>query len=324
VCDTSSGACIDASQIVFVNAATGSGSSCTQAKPCKTISDGITAVTAGRTYVVVAAGSYSETVTIDGKTATILGDGADLQPAGLGQAGIVVLNASTVVIEGLHVHDAGGGANGDGIRCAVTTSGTPSLTVRQLAIDGCTGQGIDAASCTVTIDRSNISANTGGGVSISGGAATLTNNMIDRNGGLSSTIGNVKIDSVTALSFDFNTVADGATSNAAFATGVQCTAVTPVTLSDSFIFGSAAVQVSATNCSFAYTLSNQTISGSGNATTSAPGFINPTQNNYHIATTSPAVAAANPAATIDVDFDGDARPMPAGTHDDIGADEVNQ
>lgn len=323
VCDTSSGECIDSSKVVYVNQATGSGSSCTQAQPCKRISDGVTAVTAGRSYILVAAGSYSETVTIDGKTLTLLGAGADLQPGGLGQAGIVVLNSSTAVLEGLHVHDAGGGANGDGVRCAVTSTGTPSVTVREMTINGCSGQGVDAASCTVAIDRSTLSGNTGGGVSISGGSATLTNNMIDLNGGLTSTIGNVKLDSLTALSFDFNTVADGAVSTG-FAAGVQCTAATPLTLSDSIVFGSAATQVNVTNCSFAYSLSNQSLPGSNNLTTTDPKFVNPSQSDYHIQTNSPAVAAANPAATVAVDIDGDARPLPAGTRRDVGADEVQQ
>ncbi len=346
-CDTTSGRCIAETEIAYVNGATGSGSACTSAAPCKTIALGVAAIAGARKYVVVAAGAYTESVSIDGKVLTLLGAGASLQPGALGEAGVVVLNGSTVVIEGLHVHDAGGGANGDGIRCAVVTTGSPSLTVQDATIDGCSGSGIDAASCAVTVDhssiagntaggvvvssgsstsvrRSTISGNPGGGVSVSGGQATLTNNMIDRNGGLSSTVGNVKVDSVTALSFSFNTVGDGAVSSAAFAAGVQCSAVNPVTLSSSIVFGGAANQVSATNCSFAYSVSNQALTGSNNLTTTDPKFVNPTQNDYHIQTSSPAVAAADPAAAVTSDIDGDTRPAPAGTRADCGADEVSQ
>jgi hypothetical protein len=51
-----------------------------------------------------------------------------------------------------------------------------------------------------------------------------------------------------------------------------------------------------------------------------PKFVNVGQSDYHIMATSPAKDAADPAATVKVDYDGD--PRPANGRSDIGADEV--
>jgi uncharacterized repeat protein (TIGR01451 family) len=50
-----------------------------------------------------------------------------------------------------------------------------------------------------------------------------------------------------------------------------------------------------------------------------PGLVNPAGGNFHLMPSSPLVNAADPAATLDHDFDGDIRPQ--GTRRDIGADE---
>jgi uncharacterized membrane protein len=53
-----------------------------------------------------------------------------------------------------------------------------------------------------------------------------------------------------------------------------------------------------------------------------PLFVNAGAGNFHIGAASPALDAANPAATLDHDFDGAARP--AGNGFDAGADEANE
>jgi hypothetical protein len=51
----------------------------------------------------------------------------------------------------------------------------------------------------------------------------------------------------------------------------------------------------------------------------APGFVNPSAGDFHLMSTSPAIDAADPAATISADYDG--TPRPQGARRDIGAFE---
>jgi hypothetical protein len=51
-----------------------------------------------------------------------------------------------------------------------------------------------------------------------------------------------------------------------------------------------------------------------------PSFRDPAAGDYHLAVGSPAIDAADPAATVTVDHDGE--PRPAGAGRDIGADEA--
>lgn len=54
-----------------------------------------------------------------------------------------------------------------------------------------------------------------------------------------------------------------------------------------------------------------------------PFFVDRSTGDYHIGTCSP-VSNVGVDAGIDVDIDGDPRPLPAGTRPDLGADEVEQ
>jgi len=317
ICDEPSGSCVSEVDIVYVDS-TGSGSECTRAMPCPTITAGVAAVADSRTYVLVAAGSYSEFVTIEDKSLTLVGLGADLSATTAG-ALFTVRGAANVIIEGLRLHDALGAASGDGIRCALDGADAPTLALTGVTIDTNARRGVESSDCTLAIERSTISGNQGGGVSVTGGRAAMVNNMIIRNGGLSSTIGGVMLESITALSFEFNTVADNATLGTDFAPGIQCRATTPVLLANSIVHGSAADQIgSPIQCAFSYSFSNQELPGSNNRT-GDPGFVDPTKRDYHLQAPSPCVDAADPAATLAIDVDGDPRPQSAGR--DIGADE---
>jgi len=332
--------------IIFVAVNGSDAGTCTRTAPCRSIQRGIN-VAGARRWMTVGAGDY-DTFTISNATLTILAaQGANVTRSTVGPV-VDISGAANVTIERLRIHD-GLGAAGDGIRCSESGADGPVLTLREVTIDRNTGVGVKATGCTLsvdrstiatntaggitatngalTVDRSTIATNTAGGITVDSGTASITNNMITVNGGLSPTVGGVKLDSVSALTFQFNTVAGNGT-QAGFAAGVQCSATNPVTLSNNIIHGDQATQVTtpAPNCAFAYNLSNQVLGGSNVSTTATAAalFVDPLPGNYHSKPTSPAVGAADPAATMAVDFDGDARPAPAGSQRDIGADEVSQ
>lgn len=317
ICDEGSGACALETDIIYVDAATGAGTACTRTAPCLRVTEGVAAITATRRYMLVAAGNYQESVVIDGKTVTILGAGASLQAAGLNQAALVVLNASTVRLEGLRLHDNGGGTSADGVRCAAPTAGTPSLTMVDVRIEGNVGYGVDANGCGVTIDDSTIANNPGGGVSIVGGTFTITNTYITENGGAATSVGGVKLDNNDAASvFEFNTVARNIAAGG-LSPALICSSVQPQRIANNILWGAGAEQVTVMNCDLEFNLSNEGLSGSGNVNGN-PTFVSGTD--YHLMATSDGVDDADPDATLGVDADGDLRPQ--GGRRDIGADEV--
>jgi hypothetical protein len=112
---------------------------------------------------------------------------------------------------------------------------------------------------------------------------------------------------------------------------VTCAVIgTAVTFSDNIVFGNqvsgAGTQVGGAMCSWTYSdISDSggsagSVAGTGNIDLD-PLFVSAATGNYHISVGSPCIDAADPAATLDVDFDGDMRPIGSGR--DIGADEYH-
>jgi hypothetical protein len=334
-----SGACADANDVAYVSAS-GTGTTCTQASPCNTVTAGLGT---NRPYVKIT-GTIDEAITINGsRTVTLLGapgakltrtnngsllrveDSAhvsiyDLEISGaLGSnVGISVPVASSVTLALTRVtvqNNAGGGIS--------ASSGT--LTVSQSTISGNAGGGITASGGTLTVSQSTLSGNAGGGISLSSSAFDISNSFIIKNGGLTSTFGGVLINgsNTGTRRLAFNTVTrNGGPDNAV--TGVTCVLVNqPVTFSNTIVYGNqvngTGSQVGGTNCNWTYSdVGPQTVSGTGNVNAD-PQFVNATQDDFHLTSGSPAQDVADPSATLTVDVDGDMRPQGAGR--DIGADE---
>src|SRR5207344_956820 len=141
------------------------------------------------------------------------------------------------------------------------------------------------------------------------------NNFIVNNGSPTAAVGGVLISQIMAggaHDFEFNTV--GANQAASSVTpGVVCSAVaTPLVFSSSIVYGNGvATQVEGANCSFSYSdVGPQTVGGTANINMD-PKFSNTSTFDYHLMTGSPCFDAADPAATVNVDIDGDPRPFPA-------------
>jgi hypothetical protein len=321
------GTCADAAQVAYVQAGGTGALPCTKAAPCSTLDAG---VRANKPTVKVAAGMVADNkVTIvDARTLTIVADpGAKLTRSNNGVILQVQNTGADVTIYDLDI-TAGSGASNPAI--SIPNGGDPKLRLIRVTVDGNQGPGISATAGTLTVAQSSIHDNSGGGLSISGALFDITNSFVTRNGSAGTTFGGVSINSIPVGSnvrFEFNTVA-GNVAAGTINSGVDCSSVlAPVSLSDSIIYGNITSgggrQVGGSaNCVPTYCdIGPDAFAGTGNIA-SDPQFVSATQPDYHLQSSSPARNAANPGATITVDFEGDVRPQ--GGRSDIGADEVRQ
>lgn len=301
VCDRETGSCVAEASVIYLSPTGQTSGTCTRAAPCKTFALGLAQVSSTRDIIKAAPGTYSGKATIDGVTVTIFGDGATIQPTATDQSVIAVTNVANATIVGMAVNGSTGPVSGIGIRC-------------------------DAGS-RLRVHRSTVKANGGGGILVSGCEYSLLNNIIIGNGGASSALGGVKIDSITSSGlheFSFNTVA-GNTGVAGANTGVDCSSVfVPLSFSSSIVYGNTVggtgAQVGGAMCSWSYSdIGPQAVTGTGNINAD-PQFVNAGAGDFHIQASSPARNVADPAASLGVDIDLDMRPC--GAARDMGADEV--
>ena len=173
-------------------------------------------------------------------------------------------NPVTLTVDGLELIGPGGGTPAAGAKCQVVASGTPTLTILNSYIHGSGAYGVDSTSCTLTLDANIISQNTGGGVSINGGAIAVTNNLIVSNG--LSGLGVLFQGAVTGT-WSFNTVAankrtgtNAAAFNCSLATSVPPIQASIVWGNDKDGTGSSV----GTGCSFSFTDIDDTTTPAGN------------------------------------------------------------
>jgi hypothetical protein len=318
------GTCAKATEVAYVRP-TGSGTACSDAAPCKTLNDAL-----GTTKAIIKVeGAITDTAAtvIDGKAVQILADtGSKLSRTMPGTILDVRNDGADVRIYDLEIT----GGVGDKMTNVVSLSNMPAstaipkLTLTRVKVHDTPGIGIATTAGTLTLSRCSISNNAGGGLSIMDTDFSVINNFILGNGGASGVMatmfGGVSI--VNAGSgtrqFEFNTVANN-TADAGMITGVNCAVLQ--TFSNNIVFDNATnggrMSIGGT-CSWAYSdIEGTLIAGTGNLNTS-PSFVM-SGTDYHLKSDSPAKNVADPAATLNVDFDGEARPQDG--RSDMGADE---
>jgi Right handed beta helix region len=338
------GSCGDDSKVAYV-APAGTGTTCTQASPCKKVDD---ALKTARPYVKFG-GVTDEAVTVDkGRQVTFLADAGAKLTRGTGGAILTVKDDGTSLgVYDLAISDAPNNASGYGVLVAagsgaptvrlvrVTLQNNPAgaisatggtLTVTQSTISSNQGGGISATGGTLTVTQSTISGNTGGGISVTNAAFSVVGNVFFGNGSGSSTIGAVSISTMqnAANRLEFNSFNKNLTTDTV-GPAIHCLAGT-FTAKNNIMSGNGTLtqltQYSGA-CTHAYSIATPGAlpPGSGNSAAD-PGFVNTTTGDLHISATSPARGAADPASNLtgpaERDIDGQPRTSPA----DIGADEV--
>jgi hypothetical protein len=236
----------------------------------------------------------------------------------------------------------GDGQGGDGIACTSAT-----LTLRDVTIQSNAGNAINSSGCQLVVSHAQLLNNQRAGIFaamsdvvlmrslVAGNASVglhldlptydIENNVIVKNGGPNGQ-GGVSITgiggSVGRRVFAFNTVSQnqGPFGNVS---GVTCDAGAgvPLAMTSNLVVNNAGPsQVIGGACVWTYSdIAPGSVSGTGNLS-SDPLFVDPAHNNFHLQLASPVRDAADPAATLAVDIDGDARPQ--GARRDMGADEI--
>ncbi|HVV88253.1 MAG TPA: right-handed parallel beta-helix repeat-containing protein [Kofleriaceae bacterium] len=311
------GQCVAEEDVVYVQHGAADNAGCTLDDKCGSPIHGMSLVTATRKYMLIAADAshYSLPAALAiNKDVEIRATGATLdRPTG---NQVVDVMGGAVIIEGLTVRDAAGGANADGIKCQNAT-----LTLRHVGVFDCADRGVDAGNCVIDISRSVLSGNTMGGARLVDGHFSVSNSFIIMNGANGGLTLNPD---ATPNTFEFNTIMKNGGG------GVVCAGDIAITARNNLIHSNTGpAETTGANCTHSYTVFGPMGGPAGvmdrSLTAAEIGLVNANGaivDDFHINTNanppSLLLGAADPATPASVDYDGDPRTSPA----DIGADEV--
>lgn len=323
------GSCIAAAEVAYVSTTGTATTGCDLGAPCSTMAQALAAIGSARHYINVAPGTYSASgATTINATVTIRADGVTFERSTNDQ--ILEVTGGDVTIIGATVHGAVGGGNADGIKC----SNGAGLTLHRVTVDDNGDRGVEATDCQLTITRSAITNNGKGGVRLVDGRAVVTNSFVLSNGDNNTTTGGglSLAPSVAGSRVEFTTMRRNTAMTGA-AGAMACSGM-PTIARNNLIYGSTNtdVEVSGTSCTHSYSVIGPMNAPTGTEvrmlTLTEVGFVDAAVNTVaaaHITGASLAKASADPAsaaADLTGDYDGDARPSPAGGRADIGADEI--
>lgn len=328
ICNPIDGSCVPNGDIVYVARDGTDGSGCGgPTSPCASVSlasGALSKTSVTRSWIKLRTGTpYSESIRIDtGATITLVGvpETVVVSPAASSNTpGLLVANGSNVTAMDIDFANATGGIQADGVRCEQSTIFLLRITAR-----GNNGNGVDVNECTLArIERSLIHSNVAGGITIDDSGFAIRNNFVVNNGNAAtSLVGGVDISNASAVDvqlFEFNTVAVNQ-AKVGDPSGVGCSTSSALTASSNIVYGGIGDPRShGGSCAWKYSnLEGSSLAGSDGNIDEDPLFANSSLMNYHLQANSPCLDAADPTATLDVDFDGDPRPGPGRA---MGADE---
>lgn len=330
MCNESRGMCIDEGNVLYVATSGSDATECTRTAPCLTITRAVNLSSAARDVIAVGAGTYNESVRID-NAGNLLISGPSYD-----RSQVVVTTGTlddVLRVKNRHVFIETMRFVGGNDTARVDSSGF--LTVVRADFEGGSSHGVEIqnggfycygcvianhgkvgvkvnSSGTIELDTNFIAGNANAGIDVNNASFDVINSAIAGNhgGGIA-----IALPLASPRRFEFNTVAfnDGTTTNLAIRSDTAFVASNSI-----FASNGTMPQVSpAVNVTYSL-FSDVAAPGTGNLAGN-PKFVN-SSSDLHLQGNSPARDTADPAATLDYDYDGDARPH--GTRSDMGADEI--
>lgn len=225
---TGLGSCVDPSLVVVLS----SGSSTTQ------LHNAVSAL-GNDQWLKIESETYTNVAITIGqdKIKHLVANGDVIFRAALGANAIIDTQANgQATIQGISFDASSGSDDKPVIQCNASTGSAITIVESTLKNAKATGVGLNAYNCNITIRRSTINNNYGGGLKLSDGSFTLVNNLILANGNLNNLFGGVSFSNATSVSFIHNTVYQNLAASDK-PSGVKCDDDTTQTLEYSIITG---------------------------------------------------------------------------------------
>jgi len=174
------GACADEGAVAYVSPTGTDNATCSRTMPCTNVTK---ALATGLPYIkLIGTTDEGATITVDGKSVTFLANpGAKLTRSSNGVL-LEIRGSSKVEIYDLEISGATGAA-GVGVGISMPPGNSASLSLTRTKIDSNQGGGISVSGGTLTVSQSSLSSNQGGGISISGGTLMVTQSTLSSNQG---------------------------------------------------------------------------------------------------------------------------------------------
>ena len=312
------GACANSSEVAYVKSG-GTDATCMQSSPCGSLSAGLSLP---RPYVHLTGAITESIVLTNDMTKTIIGErdatGKTITSTisnSIGGSTLVTVGGTSTNLSLIDIALAGTVSNYDGIQLTASVN-TVKVSLLRSTINGVTGYGIEANHGEVNVDRSSITHNLSGGLSLSSATYHVKNTFITGNG-TSTSVGGVYL-SQGSGTIDFSTIANNL-GPAGSAKGINCSGTTGA-ISNTITYNNSNTQTSGDGCSYSYSNSFPTDANTptGNNNMSTNPMLD--TSTFHLNIGSPMKDAGDPNATLKIDWDGDNRPQ--GPARDIGADEL--
>jgi hypothetical protein len=323
LCNMGTGACVDASTLLYASPGGADTAACTEADPCS-LAHAITSVTSTLNTILMASGTYGATITINsGATMTLLGNNSTLDQR------LTVSNGSHVTAQDLTLN---------GVWCYDTTTAPNAalnLTRGTINVDPTPGFPARLGHCHLTLsqvswaygimffDNASLSADRSSmsGFDVSSASMAqlqLTNSIF---GGMSfPDTGSHQI----TVDVSFSTLVYDSSGNTDLVCPNPTVAGVAVHFSNVIAFSPIAginPTPSVDGC-FDHVISFPLFGTKFTGVTYVdPKLVDPAHGDYHLMPGSPAIDAADTTIPDDHDFDGTARPQGAGP--DIGAFEFH-